>query len=237
MPKNTPNETPDHTIEPWSAWPLEKLLKEAAKALKINLTPNQISILLTYLEELLQWNRKINLIGPSSPQEAVIRHLADSLTPLPYLPDRPLKVLDLGSGGGLPGLAVKIIRPDWTVTLTESNLKKTSFLKHAIRLLALKDSKVLSVRVGGKTEDLALEEYDLITARALGSLSGFLALARPFLAPGGCILAYKGPKAAKEVEEAEETLSSLGLALVGTEEFKLPFLNHKRVLLFFEETV
>ena len=237
MRKNTSNETPDHTKEPWPAWPLEKLLEEAAKALDINLTPNQISLLLAYLEELFQWNRKINLIGPSSPQEAVIRHLADSLSPLPYLPDRRLKVLDMGSGGGLPGLALKIIHPNWNVTLTESNLKKTSFLRHAIRLLALQDSKVLSVRVGEETADLVFEEYDLITARALGSLTGFLSLARPFLAPGGCILAYKGPKAAKEVEEAEETLSSLGLALVRTEEFKLPFLNHKRVLLFFEETV
>ncbi len=236
MRKNTSNERPDPIQKPWSAWPVEKLLKEAAEALNINLTPNQISLLLTYLEELFQWNRKINLIGPSSPQEAIIRHLADSLSPLPFLPDRPLKVLDLGSGGGLPGLALKVIHPDWNVTLTESNLKKTSFLKHAIRLLALRDSKVLSVRVGEETETKALEEYDLITARALGSLSDFLSLARPFLAPGGCILAYKGPKAAKEVEEAQETLSSLGLVLARTEKFKLPFLNHKRVLLFFKET-
>ena len=236
MPKNIPQSTPNPKKQTWQTHSLEELLDQAGNALGIFLTPDQISSLLTYLEELLQWNRKINLIGPSSPREAVIRHLADSLSPLPFLPDRPLKVLDMGSGGGLPGLALKIVRPDWQVTLAEANQKKTSFLRHVIRLLALRDSTILSVRVGEQTESPTPRAYELITARALGPLSEFLSLSKPLLAEGGTILAYKGPKAAKEVEEAQETLSSLGLALVRTEEFMLPFLNHKRVLLFFEET-
>ncbi|MBW2060611.1 MAG: class I SAM-dependent methyltransferase, partial [Deltaproteobacteria bacterium] len=106
--------------------PLDRLLIKAAQKLGLKLDHAQVSMLLTYLSELILWNKKINLIGPSTPADTVVRHLADSLAPLPFLPQGPLRVLDLGSGAGLPGLVLKTVRPSWTVTLCESNQKKAA---------------------------------------------------------------------------------------------------------------
>ncbi|MBW2141749.1 MAG: 16S rRNA (guanine(527)-N(7))-methyltransferase RsmG, partial [Deltaproteobacteria bacterium] len=222
----TPGNVSRETKKNWETMPLDRLLTESARKLGLDLQPEQVSILLKYLSELMRWNKKINLIGSSTPADAVVRHLADSLAALPYLPAHPLKVLDIGSGGGLPGLIFKVIRPNWSVTLAESNRKKVSFLRDMTRKFNLKDVQVLSARLKQKTETVPLRDFDLVTARALAPLKNLLPLARPYLSAGGMILAYKGPRARQEIRDAAGALSSQGLSLTRQEQFKLPFLNH-----------
>ncbi len=230
----TPRNVSRETEKNWQAMPLDALLNEAAKRLGFALEPEQITSLLFYLSELMRWNEKINLVGPATPAHIVIRHLADSLSSLPFLPFRSLRLLDLGSGGGFPGLPLKILRPAWSVSLAESNQKKITFLKEMARKLSLKRVDILPVRVGQQPENPPLKSYDLVTARALAPLSDLLPLARPYLSPGGTILAYKGPRASRELRDAEKTLADQGLELARRETFNLPFLNHRRVLLFFK---
>lgn len=208
---------------------------DAARGLGINLSPDETAKLLEFLAELERWNRKTNLVAPAPSADLVVLHLADSLAPLADLPSAPpLTVLDLGSGAGLPGLVFKILRPAWQITLAESSPKKTAFLKSAALRLGLEG---LGFRAGRLTENAAppAERFGLVAARALAALPRFLRLARPWLAPGGILLAYKGPRTDQELEAAAGLLDDLGLVLHTRRDYQLPFLNRRRVLLYFKE--
>lgn len=226
----------------WSGWPEEKILSFGAAELGLDLGPKRAARLLDFLAELRRWNKKINLIGPAAPSDEIVLHLLDSLSPLsflrPGLPGRdsrtdPLKVLDLGSGGGLPGLVLKIARPAWEMTLAEAKAKKAAFLRHAIRALALEKAWVLEARLDEEAQGPPAS-FDLVTARGLGPLTRIIPLARPFLRPGGRLLAYKGPNAGPDLSAAAKDLAEAGLSLEREDRLRLPFLNRDRVLLLFQ---
>jgi len=218
----------------WRSWPEKRVLTVGARRLNVDLTPEQTARLLDFMAELRRWNRKINLIGPARPPEDLVLHLLDSLAPRPFLPAEPLRVLDLGSGAGLPGLVLKILRPDWTVTLAEAQAKKAAFLRQAARLLNLTGLDVLQARLGPDHPDAPRLAFDLITARAFGPLAELLPLAAPFLQPGGRLLAYKGPRADRELAAAAPVLKAERFRLERREDFRLPFLERRRVLLVFK---
>jgi 16S rRNA (guanine527-N7)-methyltransferase len=119
---------------------------------------------------------------------------------LPYLPSIAHSLLDLGSGGGLPGIPIKIARPDIRVTLLESGRMKGLFLQHVTKVLGLEDLQVRRARA----EDISKEEdfvgYDVVVCRAVGALPLLWKLSRPLLKPTGYLLAFKGPGAKKEWE-------------------------------------
>lgn len=223
----------------WKSRPEPEILVEGAARLGLSLSPLQVDLLLSYLNELRRWNAKINLIGSAQPPEQVALHLLDSLAPLPLLPDDPARVLDLGSGGGLPGLVLKIVRPDWEMTLVESRERKAAFLRHMGRFLQLQGLTVLEIRADPSRSTPAPGAFQLVTARALGALEHILPLAAPYLAPGGLFVAYKGPGADKELEAGAGARAALGLDLISDHRFRLPFLDHERVILVFraESTV
>jgi len=214
----------------WRSWPEKRVLIVGARRLNLDLTPEQTDRLLDFMAELRRWNRKINLIGPARPPEDLVLHLLDSLAPLPYLPAGPLRLLDLGSGAGLPGLVLKILRPDWTVTLAEARAKRAAFLRQAGRLLRLDGLEVIQARLGPDHPEPPRRDFDLVTARAFGPLTELLPLAAPFLKTGGRLLAYKGPKADREPAAA---LNAEGFQLESRQDFRLPFLDRPRVVLLF----
>jgi 16S rRNA (guanine527-N7)-methyltransferase len=223
------------TSPAWRDRPLDELLTEAAYALGLTLAPAETARLLDYLAELTRWNRKTNLVASALPADLVLLHLADSLAPLADLPETgPLTVLDIGSGAGLPGLVFKILRPAWQITLAESSPKKTAFLKSAVLRLGLEGLRVRTGRLS-ETAGAAAGRFTLIAARALAPLPRFLRLAWPCLAPGGTLLAYKGPRAGLELEAAAGLLDELGLVLSRRRNYQLPYLNRQRVLLYFRE--
>lgn len=210
------------------------MLRAALAELKINIDSIQEERLLRFLDELLRWNLSINLTAITDRDEAMVKHLVDALTLLPHLRGDEI-MLDMGSGGGLPGLPLKIVRPGLALTSVDAVAKKISFQKHIIRSFAL-------TGVGarhGRLEELGRESalaahFDLVVARAFASLSDCVRLARPFLRPGGRLIAMKGPEGEKEMQVAEKECSVAGFALQGIDRFDLPGNNGERTLLTLE---
>ncbi|WP_407353178.1 16S rRNA (guanine(527)-N(7))-methyltransferase RsmG [Luteimonas sp. R10] len=144
--------------------------------------------LLAYLGLLLRWNRAYNLTAIRDPGQMVVRHLLDSLAMHPYVAAAGT-LADLGTGPGLPGIPLAIAHPALQVALVESNGKKARFLREAVRALQLDNARVLESRAEAVD---APGTFDAITARALASLPGILAVGGHLLAPAGRLLAMKG---------------------------------------------
>lgn len=150
--------------------------------------------LLAYLTLLLRWNATYNLTAVRDPREMVTRHLLDSLALQPYVESGSLA--DLGSGPGLPGIPLAMARPQLQVTLVESNGKKARFLREAVRTLGIGNARVAESRAEALDE---AGRYDTITARALDTLAGIVAVGGHLLTPQGRLLAMKGAAPDAEV--------------------------------------
>ena len=151
-----------------------------------------------YLDLLLLWNRAQNLTGFESAPEIVRGLFEDSLLFLPLLPDRPLRVVDIGAGAGIPGMPLRIIDEGIQVTLIESRRKRVSFLKAVRRELGLEESVVIEE---GRAEALVSAvvrrdgEFDVALARAVGNLEQVLPTALQYLKPGGVFIVSAPPPA------------------------------------------
>jgi 16S rRNA (guanine527-N7)-methyltransferase len=155
--------------------------------------------LLAYLALLARWNRTYNLTAVRDPHEMVGKHLLDSLAMHPFVDElarRGGHLADLGTGPGLPGIPLAIVKPGLHVTLVESNGKKARFLREAVRQLGLKDVRVAESRIEAVDEPGA---YDAITARALATLPLIVELGGHLLKPEGTLLAMKGVYPADEI--------------------------------------
>lgn len=182
-------------------------------------------------QELLRWNRSHNLTAITDPVEVREKHLADSLTLLPLL-GNVRRLLDLGSGAGFPALPVKIVRPDLEVVSIDAVGKKVVFQRHVARALQLSGFTA----VHGRAEDLPGTPlcgagFDLVTARALGSLPLLARLAAPLLTPGGRLVAMKGAEGAAELAAAQAELSELGWFCAAISPLRLPLSGAERCLL------
>jgi 16S rRNA (guanine527-N7)-methyltransferase len=152
-----------------------------------------------YLALLAKWNRTYNLTAIREPERMVTHHALDSLAVVPYLPQRGgIAVLDVGSGGGLPGIPIAIARPDARVVLVDSASKKAAFLAQAAIELPLPNVEAVATRV----EDYAAgRRFDVVISRAFADLATFARLAAPQLALGGVMLAMKGVHPDEEIAE------------------------------------
>ena len=152
-----------------------------------------------YIALLDKWNRTHNLTAIRDPEQMVTHHLLDSLAVLAHLPKQArLRVLDIGSGGGLPGIPLAIAKPDWHVVLLDSNHKKAVFLRQAIIELGLTNVEVCAERVQDYGADLL---FDVVISRAFSDLATFATLARRLVAPGGRLVAMKGLFPHEELEQ------------------------------------
>jgi len=166
---------------------IEQQLKAGIAALGLTLPDGAEAKLLAYLALLDKWNRVYNLTAVRDAERMVSHHLLDSLAAVPFFQDET--VLDVGSGGGLPGIPLALARPELRVTLIDSIAKKTAFLLQAKTELDLKNLQVVTSRV----EDFRPETgFDVVTSRAFSDLKEFVTLTRHLLNPGGRWLAMKG---------------------------------------------
>lgn len=167
-----------------------EILAQGAQALGIQLTEAQSQQLLAYHQLLVKWNQAYNLTAVRDPLDMVSRHLVDSLSILPYLADLPAgtRVLDVGSGGGMPGVMMAIIRPDLQLAMLDSNGKKTRFLAQVNLALGL-GFEVLHQRL---EQYRPAQAYDLISCRAFSSLRDLVLWSEQCLQPDGAWLAMKG---------------------------------------------
>lgn len=209
-------------------------LQAALAEMAITIDNTQEERLLHFLDELLRWNQSINLTAITDRDEALVKHLIDSLTLVPLLRgDETL--LDMGSGGGLPGLPLKIVMPGLNLTSVDAVAKKIAFQKHVIRSFALTGA----VARHGRLEELGREpslagHFDLVVARAFASLPDCVRLAQPFLKAGGRLIAMKGPEGEKEVLAAEKIIALAGFSLQQIEHLDLPGGNGERTLITLE---
>lgn len=177
----------------------------------------------------------MNLTGISEKREMIIKLLLDPLVSLPYLPSNGT-LLDIGSGAGIPGLPLKIARPEFEVHLLESRAKKVSFLRHMIRKLDLKGIEALKGRVEQRADLPTLFHcYDIVTARALAPLGETITLCYPYLEPGSILVTYKGSKVEQEIEGSEALMEELNLRISEKISYSLPETQRKRYLLILKK--
>jgi len=203
---------------------------QAAKKLSIPLSPKTIPQFQVYFQELLAWNNKVNLTRITKKKEVFINHFIDSLIPERFIPQES-NLIDIGSGGGFPGIPLKIIRPDILVTLVDSSLKKIFFLRHIIRTLDLQGILALHERAG--TVSSPNDFYGVCIGRAFASLPKYLSAALALKATNGIIIAMKGPNFYNELKIIERQLSQWGVSIKHLERFVLPYTNKKRTIIVF----
>jgi 16S rRNA (guanine527-N7)-methyltransferase len=209
-------------------------LSEGAAAIGVRLGPAELDRFASYHREILLWNRRINLVSERSAQEIVIRHFIDSLTPAPFL-DRPDGALiDLGSGGGFPGIPLRIALPGLHLSLVEASRKKSSFLSHVVRTLRLDGVQVIRQRV----EELTVKEafagrFDTLISRAAFKLPDLIRTASFFLKPGGQLIAMKGPDPRKEMEETERISEAAGMLFTVCRTVRTPGADSLRKIIIY----
>ena len=183
--------------------------------------------LLAYLVLLDKWNRTHNLTAIREPERMITHHLLDSLAVLPHLPSRGgLRLIDIGSGGGLPGIPLAVVRPDWQLTLLDSNFKKATFLRQAAIELPLPNVDVVAARV----EDYQpAAGFDIAISRAFSDLAVFAGASRRLLAPDGRLVAMKGVYPHEELAHLPAQID-----VTATPSLKVPGLNGDRHLVIME---
>lgn len=214
-------------------------LLSGARSIGVELGQRELGLLLRYAELVREWNQRINLVSRKDIGNLVSSHIVDSLAGVPVLkrliggdqenkavslegqarsrtrddtaPAHPPLVMDLGSGGGLPGIPLKICLPDVEMALVESTKKKARFLETAVGELGLPGVTVVDRHSRELEKDPRHRgKYDLVTARAVAELNDLVMLAFPFLKTGGRLIAYKGAKTGEETAGARGMLKRIG---------------------------
>jgi 16S rRNA (guanine527-N7)-methyltransferase len=171
-------------------------LKRGLIALGLTLERDIQQRLLDYIALIEKWNRVYNLTAIREPEKMVSHHLLDSLAVAPHLHAK--RLLDVGSGAGLPGIPLALAKPDTHVTLLDSNHKKAAFLNQAVMELKLKNAEVCSERVESwQTQN----RFDVIISRAFSDMGEFVRITRHLLAPGGMFAAMKGLHPYEEIDK------------------------------------
>jgi len=163
----------------------------------LQLNKHQVEQIQQYTKILLAWNDKVNLTAIRDPLEILYRHFCESMFGAAVLPVEKCRLADVGSGGGFPGLPLKIMRPDLEVFLIESNVKKATFLAEVVRELGLTDARVLVSRFEELGEEVA--PLDFVCSRALGDFARFLAWAGSPAVSGKKVLLWLGGRDVEEV--------------------------------------
>jgi 16S rRNA (guanine527-N7)-methyltransferase len=212
-------------------------LKSGAQKLGINLTEGQLDKFETYYRELIDWNKKVNLTSITGYEDVQIKHFLDSLTVFMVVPlGKSLKIIDIGTGAGLPGIPLKIVSPGTDLTLLEATAKKVRFLKHLVVSLSLDGVTI----VVGRAEEIAHDEryrekFDLALARALAPLPALAELTLPFCEVGGCFIAQKKGNIEEEVAKSLKAIDVLGGKLREVKPIVLGELNDNRFLIIIDK--
>lgn len=182
----------------------EKRLAAGLKALNLQCSLEVQARLLDYVRLLDKWNRVYNLTAIRDPAEMVTRHLLDSLTVLPFLPEQARRILDVGTGPGLPGIPLALLsagpHPERQFVLLDSNSKKTRFMRQAVAELGLDNVQVVHARTETFRPEAA---FDVVVSRAFASVADMLATAGQHCTSGGIVLAMKGGEPSAELKELD----------------------------------
>ncbi|MFH1087223.1 MAG: 16S rRNA (guanine(527)-N(7))-methyltransferase RsmG [Chloroflexota bacterium] len=219
---------------------MDRLISGALR-LGISLTPGQVEQFERYYRELVEWNKRLNLTRIVDYEEVQTKHFLDSLTPVKALGGGALRggwrLIDVGTGAGLPGIPLKILFPEMAVVLLDSAAKKAKFLHYIIHALGLENVEV----VAGRAEEVARQEkyrekFPVVVSRAVAPLAVLAELTLPFCAVGGRFVAQKKGEVSEELDAAQQGIGLLGGRLSEVQEVDLPELGEKRLLIIIEKT-
>ena len=200
---------------------LQPQLQQALSELKLQLSDEQQLQLLYYLQQLLFWNKAYNLTAIKDDQQALIKHIFDSLSIVPFLPAGDL--LDIGTGAGLPAVIVAICQPQRAVTALDSNQKKIRFIKQVASELGLKNLTPVASRI-----EAHVGTYQVITSRAFASLVDFVTHSQSKLADNGIICAMKGVEPVDEIQALQNEWQ------INTQVLTVPQLHESRHLIYLQ---
>jgi 16S rRNA (guanine527-N7)-methyltransferase len=216
----------------------KQVLIDGVNDLGLDLTQDMIDSLLFYADEMLSWNQKINLTAISTPMDIVVKHLIDSLTCLciPDIWSKAAKIIDVGTGAGLPGIPIKIVLPRVSVVYLDSIGKRLKFVESVLGSLNMNDYLILHNRA----EDLSRqsghkESYDMAISRAVAKLNTLCEYCLPFVKIDGYFVAMKGPSVDEEIANSERAYKILGAELVNDIKVSLPKEYGERRLLVFQK--
>ncbi len=207
--------------------PFFQELKQGSVKLGLQLSDEALNLLLKYQDALVLWNKAYNLTAIRDPKEMLIKHLLDSLSILKDLPQG--RLLDIGTGGGMPGMIIALCQPERQCVLLDSNGKKIRFLKQFIADLKLKNVIAVQTRVENEDSINELGQFDVITSRAFASLTDFVAASKPYMHDSSIIASMKGLIPSEEVEELNEQFSTKII------ELHVPRLDEQRHLLLLKQ--
>lgn len=207
--------------------------------INIEISDDQINCFEKYYELLIEKNKVMNLTAITDKEDVIVKHFIDSIALIPYLLDKgininnKLKIIDIGTGAGFPGLPLKIMMPDVKFTLLDSLNKRVSFLNEVIDELKLKDIEALH----GRAEDYASnnkyrEKYDICVSRAVANLSTLSEYCIPFVKEDGFFISYKAGESEEEINNSKNAIKILGGKINKVEEFVLPGTDVSRVFVF-----
>jgi len=197
---------------------VEKLIKAGAE-LEISISETQGEKLIQYMEEILEINKHINLTRITEEDEFIKLHLLDSLTLLKYIKNSSASILDVGTGGGFPGIPLAIMMEDATVTLLDSTKKKLIVVENIAKALNINNIRILHGRAEELGQDRKYREsYDIVTSRAVANLTLLSEYCLPLTKIGGKFLPMKGREYKNEITEAEKPIEILGGEIKALEE-------------------
>ena len=207
---------------------LKQMLIDGAKEFGVNFDDSQINQLERFMEMLKEWNMRMNLTAIEKDEDIIIKHYLDSFSILPCLQNKDIKLIDVGTGAGFPGIPVKIAFGSINITLLDSLEKRIRFLDEVVGALGLEGVKTLH----GRAEDIGMngsyrETFDVSTARAVASLPVLLEYCFPFVKTGGMFIAMKGSNL-DEVGQSKKALDILGGEIEDIKQIVLPFSDIKR---------
>jgi|SRR5215208_3057820 len=216
---------------------MEKLVQEAQALFNVHLTARQITLLISYEKELLEWNQKFNLTAIRDSESIRTKHFLDSFScVLAWKALPPTRLIDVGTGAGFPGIPLKILYPNLKLTLVESVGKKAMFCQHIVRVLGLEQVDVIQARAEDLGQDTRhREKYDWAIARAVANLNVLGEYLIPLVKVGGTILAQKGESGPAEAQSAEKAMRLLGGKLKQLIPVNLPGVADDRYLVLVEK--
>lgn len=217
--------------------PMDELIHSARELFNVHFTARQVMALINYERELIEWNQKFNLTALRDVEAIRTKHFLDSYScVLAWKGNPPLRLVDVGTGAGFPGIPLKIVYPAMHVTLVESVGKKAMFCQHIVSKLGLEDVEVIQARAETLGQDPAHREtYDYAVARAVAHLNVLSEYLLPLVKVGGRMLAQKGESGPAEAQSAEKAMKLLGGKLKQLIPVHLPGVPDDRYLVLVEK--
>jgi len=218
----------------------ENIIISGAKFFNVNVGLKEVRQFSIHAGELLKWNLKINLTAMTDPFEVAVKHFLDSIASAGIIPAGS-SMLDIGSGGGFPGIPLKVVIPTLSVTMVDSSRKKITFLKHVVRTIGFEGVEAIQ----GRVEELAGSSklFDVIICRAFSSLEKFVGSALPLLAPEGVIISLKGKIDIEELQsvrgsedEKQGNGKIQGIPIdINIKKYFLPFIDSERAIIIIKK--